>query len=267
MTGGKNKRPARKAPGQDVMRVSREVVRELVSNGAEAVMLVGSHVRGDTYGESDVDICAIGRGRSYSLRRVDGFLVSISWNTVKSWRRKLREPVEAGGAVPALRCAIILHDPRGIAAALKHEATEWTWDALGRRRETWVAEEFTGWAEEVHKLIGNLELGRLWAAAIQRSLLAVRLAPVLAVHHRILYDTENQLWDLVGKKMRGAWPRTQSAAFGMGGQTFAETCIAALELFILAAEELGSVLNCQQQEVARHACAIARNTIDGMRKT
>ncbi len=267
MTRGKNKRPGRKSPGQDVMRVSRKVVRELVSNGAEAVMMVGSHVRGDAYGESDVDICAIGRGRSYSLRRADGFLVSISWSTAKSWRRKLREPSEAGGAVPALRSAIILHDPRGVAVALKREAAEWTWDVLGKHREAWVADEFTGWAEEVHRLIGNIELGRPWAAAIQRSLLAVRLAPVLAVHHRILYDTENQLWDLVGKEMRGTWPRKQSAAFGIGGQTFAETCIAALELFILAAEEIGPVLNRQQREVVRHACAIARSKIGEMRKT
>ena len=243
------------------MRVSREVVRELVSNGAEAVMLVGSHVRGDTYGESDVDICAIGRGRSYSLRRVDGFLVSISWSMAKSWRRKLKEPSEAGGAVAALRSAIILHDPRGVAAALKHEATEWTWDVLGRRRETWVAEEFTGWAEEVHRLIGNLELGRGWAAAIQRSVLALRLAPVLAVHYRILYDTENLLWDLVGGKMGTRWTRAQNAALSMGGESFEESCTAALELFLLAAEELHSLLDDRQRKVVEHACAIAERAI------
>lgn len=72
---------------------------------------------------------------------------------------------------------------------------------LGKSVERWVAEELTSYAEEVHKLVGNLQLKRKSAAAVQRSLLAIYMSPILAVHHRILYNTENQLWDLVSKRM------------------------------------------------------------------
>ncbi len=43
----------------------------------------------------------------------------------------------------------------------------------------------TGWAEEVHKLVENPQLSRKMAAAVQRSVHTLRLAVILAVHHRI----------------------------------------------------------------------------------
>ena len=61
----------------------------------------------------------------------------------------------------------------------------------------------TGYAGEVHKLAAALRNGNRPLAAIQRSLLAVHLAPVLAVHRRILYGPENRLWDLVSGAMGG----------------------------------------------------------------
>jgi predicted nucleotidyltransferase len=48
-----------------VLQVSRAVSRRLVRQGAEAVVLFGSRVRGDAYKESDIDIHAIGRGSHY----------------------------------------------------------------------------------------------------------------------------------------------------------------------------------------------------------
>jgi len=239
------------------MRVARKVTRRLISEGAVAVVLTGSRVRGDFYSESDIDVQAIGRKSLYRLDRVDGFLVSIAWRTESAASRELRTPWQAGGAVPAWRLATILHDPKGIARALKRAARDWTWEVLGERREAWVAEEFTGWAEEVHRLVGNLELGKPWAAAIQRSVLAIRLAPIMAVHHRIMYDTENNLWDLVGKKMGKDWSRAQSAALGMGGESIEESRRAAVQLFVIGAKELYDVLDERQRAVVDHACDIA----------
>jgi hypothetical protein len=250
-------------PSPEVTRVARKVARRLVKEGAVAVTLVGSRVRGDFYAESDIDIRVIGRKNLYRLDRVGGFLVSIAWKTEGATWRELRSPAQAGGAVPAWRLAVILHDPKGVAKALKRAARDWTWGALGKRREAWVAEEFTGWAEEVHRLVGNQELGRSWAAAIQRSILALRLAPILAVHHRILYDTENNLWDLVGEKMGVRWSRAQSAALGMGGERFKESCDAALRLYAIAAEELRDSLDDRQRAIVEHACEIARRAMSG----
>lgn len=118
-----------------------------------------------------------------------------------------------------------------------------------------MAEQITGYAEEVHKLVAALRGGNASTAGAQRSLLAVRLGPVLAVHRRILYGSENRLWDLVSDAMGEKWRREQAAALGLGDETFDETCKAALRLYELAAGEVVSLLNESQRDVVVGAMA------------
>jgi hypothetical protein len=103
--------------------------------------------------------------------------------------------------VPGWREALVMYDADGLATSLIEEVRAWTWGPLERRCDRWVAEETTGYAEEVHKLAPALRNGNRPLAAVQRSLLAVHLAPVVAVHRRILYGSENHLWDLVSGAM------------------------------------------------------------------
>jgi hypothetical protein len=243
------------------MRTSKAISRRLVEQGAEAVVVFGSWVRGDAYKESDLDIHAIGQGPPYRLERYQDFLVSISWQTAKQDRRAFKDPKQVGGIIPAWRSAFIVHDPHGLASALKQEALAWRWEPLGKKTDRWVADEITGWAEEVHKLVGNLQVSHRRAASVQRSLLAIFMGRVLAAHHRLLYDTENQLWDLVSAKMGPTWTRLQSAAFGEESQSFEETCRAALQLYVLAAREVKSLLNEQERRVVDHACKIAHESL------
>jgi len=243
------------------LRVAHLACRRLVEEEAEAVVLMGSYARGDAYAESDLDIHAVGRGPKQRLEYDDGLLISISWSTRRQNHEAFKNPHEVGAVIPAWRSAIILYDPLGIAKTLKKAAQHWTWESLGKRIDRWVAEELTSYAEEVHKLIGNLGLGRVNAAAVQRFLLAVRLAPILAVHHRILYDTENQLWDLVSARMGEEWTRLQSIALGESSREFEETCRAALKLYSLAAQEIKQLLNERQYLVVAHACEIAGYTL------
>lgn len=237
--------------------LSQTISHELAENGAEAVVLMGSFARGDAYEESDLDIHAIGKGAHYRLERRHGFLVSISWSTSNQDRRAFKDPGKAGGIVPAWRNAIILYDPKGIAKALKREAIDWNWDSLGKRVDKWVAEELTGWSEEAHRLIGNLRHGHPNVVAVQRSLLAISMARILAVHYRILYDTENQLWDLVSKKMGKNWEDLQTAAFGTGDESFKDTCKAALQLFVAAVQEVKQLMDRRQYDVVANACRVA----------
>jgi predicted nucleotidyltransferase len=239
------------------LKTGRAVSQRLIRQGAEGVVLFGSWVRGDAYKESDLDIHAIGKGPRYGLERFEDFLISISWATAKQHRQAFKDPSKAAGVIPGWRSAAIIYDPKGIAKALKKEAQEWRWTALGRKVDAWVAEELTGWAEEVHRLVGNLQRGNRSAASVQRSLLAIHMAPILALHHRILYDTENQLWNLVSARMGLEWARIQSVALGEGGQSFKDTCKAALQLFALAAQEVKHLLNQRQYQVVVHACEIA----------
>jgi hypothetical protein len=244
-----------------VLQVAHTFSRKLIGQRAEAVVLFGSWVRNEAYKESDLDIHAVGRGSHYTLERCQGFLVSTSWATARQVRQTFKDPSQVGGVIPAWRNGLIIHDPHGIADALKQEAERWQWNSLGKHADRWVAEELTGYAEEVHRLVGNLQLRRRSAVSVQRSILAIRMAPILAVHHRILYETENQLWDLVSERMGADWAQLQSAAFGEGGQSFEETCRASLNLYSSTAREVRHVLNQRQCRVVAHACEIAGQSL------
>src|SRR3712207_1592484 len=125
-------------------------------------------------------------------------------------------PGSVCAAVPGWREALMLRDPAGTAAALIEDAR--VWGPLQGRCEAWVAEEICTLAEEVHKLFSSLWAGLRATAAAQRSVLALRLAGVMAVHRRILYGSENRLWDLVAEAMGEGWCRTQAAALGLGDE-------------------------------------------------
>ena len=229
----------------------------LTDAGARAVVVTGSHARGDAGPHSDLDVMAIGRGPRTTLFRQGEFLVSLSWRSERKERAALRDPARAGAAIPAWRNAVILHDPDGVAARLRQAAAGWTWRPLERAADAWVAEELTGFSEEVHKLVGNRDAGNSSAAAVQRSVLALRLPRIMAVHRRLLYETENALWNLVAAEMGPAWGSVQAAALGQGGEPFDDTLDAALELFRLAAAEIGGLLGERQREVVEAAGRLA----------
>jgi hypothetical protein len=243
------------------LRLARRIARELMAEGAGAVVLLGSHATGTHHAQSDLDIYAIGRGRQYALSRRGAYLVSTGWATVAAVRRSFRDPGAVCGAIPGWREAIILADPEGIAAHFRRRAERWTWKAIDTDCDRWVAEQLTGWSEEVHKLVAMLERGEQLSAAAQRSVLAVRLAPILAVHRRILYGSENRLWDFVAEAMGEPWASTQRAAFALDGESPDNSARAALRLFTIAADDVGELLSKRQRGVVEHARSLAMRVL------
>lgn len=237
----------------------------LAHAGALAVVLTGSHARGDAQPESDVDLVALGEGTS-ELRWEDGHLVSVAWQTVAACRAAFHDPPAAGTVVPGWRQAIILHDPQHLAATMQQEAVRWTWAPIAYTCDAWVAAEVTGFAEEVHKLVVALRAGRRWTAAVQRSLLALRMARIIAVHRRLLYATENHLWNLVAAEMGAEWRALQAAALGDddAGGTLEASAAAALALYHRTATEVWPLLTAPQAAVVAHACALAGHRLPGV---
>lgn len=225
-----------------------------MADGAEAVVLVGSHARGDAGSFSDVDVLAVGpRTCAFRLERRGGRLVSVTSRPHEAYRRELADPDSVCAAVPGWREAVVLHEPAGTAASLIEEAWAWTWGPLEGGCDAWVAEEICALFEEVHKLVSSLRTGRRATAAAQRSVLAVRLAGVGAVQRRILHGSENRFWDLVGKAMGEGWALAQSAALGLGDEGFEPTCRTALNLYGLAVDDVEYLFDGRQRGVANHA--------------
>jgi hypothetical protein len=117
------------------------------------------------------------------------------------------------------------------------------------RCNTWVAEKLTGYSEEVVKLRRSLRTGDQTTAAIQRSLLAVHLGPIMAIHRRLLYGSENVLWELVSDEMGQPWAEAQRAALNVDEDGFEASCRAVLDLFDFAAKELRPLLDERQRTV------------------
>ena len=231
------------------------MTRRLVAEGSRAVVLTGSHARSAAGPHSDVDVTAI-VDRTPPEDRMEvlgGELFSIAWHTVDEERAAMRNPARAGAAVPAWRAVQVLHDPDGIAAGLQREAREWRWDDIGDACDAWVAEQVTGFAEEVHKLVGARARGDGLSTAIQRSILALRLGPIMAVAERLLYESENVLWHLLDERFGDPWRSTQAAALGLGGRSTETAADAALELYRLAAARVDPLLDERQRAVVERA--------------
>ena len=245
----------------EIADLARTVAMDLVAEGAQAVVLAGSHVRADATELSDIDLYAIGSGSAYTLRVVRGRLVAVSWRSEEDERRALRQPESVGAVVPAWRGARILHDPDGIAEGLKREAAAFDWSGISAACGEWVAEATIGYAEEVLKLVAARRGDDRLLAAVQRSVLALRLPAIMAVHHRLLYETENRLWHLVAQAMGDEWATAQAAALGLAPGEDADR--AALQLFALAVNEVRPLLTPAQAEVVDLALRVANEETHG----
>jgi predicted nucleotidyltransferase len=235
------------------MELAERLARSLGERGAGAVALVGSHATGRATVESDLDLAVIGDGPHYRLELHDGVLLSIGWAPAEEQRRRLYEPACLGMHVPGWREAVLLHDPDSVAATIKQEARAWRWELVVNRCDAWVAEGLTGYAEEVHKLRTSIRAGEWITAAVQRSVLVLRLASILAIHRRILYGSENRLHGLIAAEMGTAWADAQAAALGIGGESLAASSQAAVQLFHLAVDEVRPLLGPRQRAVVENA--------------
>jgi len=236
-------------PALEAKAIAERLARSLGDQGALVVALVGSYATDDATAESDLDLAVVGEGPHYRLETHDGLLVSSGWATAEEQRRRLYDPVYLGTHVTGWSEAVLLHDPEAVGAAINREAQAWTWEHVADRVDEWVAESLTGFAEEVQKLVTSLGRGQTTTAAVQRSVLALRLAEVLALRRRILYGSENRLWDLVAQEMGPAWRDAQASALGVGGESFEVGSKAALRLFAISASEVMPLLDDRQRAV------------------
>jgi hypothetical protein len=232
-------------------------VADLVGAGTSGVVLLGSQSRGDVHEHSDVDLVALGTGPEYTHRSLGGLLMSVSWRTADAVRASFADPKLAGSTVPGWRAAVILHDADGIANELSEEAGAWRWSDIEGPRRDWIATQMTGRAEVVQRLVGSLAAGRRTSAAVSRNRLATRLPVVAAVHHRILYDSEHRLFDLVADAMGPSWRRSQDAALGLRGEKLTDSCRAALGLYAQLAPMVEPYLNPEELTVVRSAAELA----------
>lgn len=247
-------RSPKKTVGMSTWRSRAEVVAELMMDGgALGAALMGSHARGDAHPLSDVDIVGLGRGAA-DFREEDGVILSISWVEPEAAMASFTMPHELVMTVPGWRAALPLSDPNGRVAEVIAAARNWCWSAdLDDKAREWLANEVTGYCEEVFGLVRSIESSDDYPAAVVRSVFALRCANLIAVRHGVLYDSEKHLWGLIADRQGGSWRRMQDAAFALDGESVGSSARAALQLFQMVVEESWPDLSAAQRVVVDHA--------------
>lgn len=187
--------------------------------------------------------------------------MSVGWASAEEQRRRLYDPEWLGTHVPGWRQAVVLHDPERLAAEIKNEALLWDWSQVSAQCDEWAVARVVGLAEEVHKLATALRERVDLAAAVQRSVITLRLPHAMALRRRILDGRENHLWKLVARELGADWRSAQSQALGLGADNQDASCRAALRLSELAAEELRELLD--ERQLTRRRARVATSARRG----
>jgi len=251
--------------GREVLRVARGLADEFDPRGRSAVVLAGSWARGDAREGSDIDLWVIGKRKGDVILERGGRQVSVRYGTVAGDLRAMRAPTRLGGAVPGWRTAKVLRDPNGAAAKLRSEARNFRWDGVRDACNAYVAEQLVGWAQHVAKLLRAMETGERETAAVQRGLLANRMAFLRALNLEYLWGTENGLWERVAKRAGPAFQAAQKAALGIAGEGWRESCEGALRLYSLTARANLPLLQGESRRIVESACRRAGYPINGER--
>lgn len=236
----------------------QSLLEEFTPPDAIGLGLVGSFSRGKGGPFSDVDLDIFvsqmpnTKPERYNLHQRSGHLVSMKKIGLEAQRAELRQPETAIWAVPGLREMQILHDPHGKLAGLKAEAEEFDWAGLEAAANSFVSYDFHTCTEEVYKLLGGLKAHDPSKVMYATLGLGLGLAETMAVHKRLLVESENRYFDLlytaVGKE--SPWSRAHRLAVGWRAGAFERRGIAALQLYwesfvefkeVIAEEHLGVI--------------------------
>ena len=200
----------------------QRLVRELADANTEALGLTGSHARGDAGAHSDVDLWHFVHQlpddpfAAYTLRMVQGHLVSISVRRLAEEAALMRAPLMAIAVVPGFRQMRILHDPQGSLAQVVEAARSFEWATLQPAAAEYASYDLCGNAEEVGKLISALAQRDESMALFWLNALLPGMMRAMTLGMGLLMDTENrhfqQLQAAIGADSE--WSRALRAALG-----------------------------------------------------
>src|SRR5688572_6940685 len=223
------------------------------------VGIVGSYARGQEskYSDVDFDIFVSRLPENpydrYTLRYWDNKLISLKHTLLDDERAALSNPRRAIWAVPGLRGMRILLDKDGSMHALQKAAQEFDWSPLQPAADEFAAEEITGNAEEVHKILNGLARQHESMVLYASWGLVKNMLETVAVQRGILFVTENRYFDLIQDSVGrdSEWTRAFRTAWGLdpSGSQYQQRGAAALALYRRSAEMFDELIPDKHREV------------------
>jgi nucleotidyltransferase-like protein len=223
----------------------QSILERIDSPNVIGVGIVGSYARRQEskYSDVDVDIYATklpeNKYERYTLRYLDGKLVSLKYTLLEEERSALNNPRRAIWAVPGLRGMKILLDKDGSMSALQKAAQHFDWSPLQSLADKFAAEEVMGCAEEAHKILNGLVRGHESTVLYATWGLVKNLLEAVAVQKGLMMISENRYFDLIQDSVGrdSKWTRAFRTAWGLDTNTsqYQTRGTAALTLYRLSA--------------------------------
>jgi len=234
------------------------LVARLNQPGVIGLALAGSYSRGTQDQHSDVDVDIFVESlpdETYTLRILDGKLVSLKYILVTDEFASLTKPEKAIWAVPGLKQMRILLDETGQLAKLKQAAIVFNWEELQVAANEYAVVELMGCAEEAHKIIDGLlqeseskVLYASWGMFKSLSFAAV-------VQAGLMIESENRLFELMQDHFcnNHAWVRAFRLSFGIDAASkfpaYRTRGMASLDLYQQTALLFENIINDKHREV------------------
>jgi hypothetical protein len=266
-----------RGPGHAVEIGTEELVRlaqRFDRPEALAIVLLGSHARGDPNPHSDVDLLRLTAAGAPELsdsgsHLVEGRLVVVADAVPRDVETWFEQPELALNNIPGLRGGRALRDRGGSFADLQARSRRFVWDApMQAKADRYASRALVGWVEEVHKALAGLcsgdpsrlldaEFGLSWG--LNRLVQVQRGVPLMGPSSAPVgwFDAVEQA---VGKD--GAWARTRRIAFGVelcsdgSAPTLRDRVLAGLRLYCLTADLLRDVLESEAVPLVRDAVGL-----------
>lgn len=245
------------------------LVARFVDDRTQALLLVGSHARGDAGPMSDIELArhvAAPDDHGTLACHVDGAGRLITVKTLQPSREAdaLTRPGSAVWQVAGLRDAVVLYDKDGGAADLISRARSFTWESLGAAVDRHVAADLARHAEEALKIASGVAAGRASQVLYGTIGMTVGLAEAMVVHRRGFIDSENRLFDIALVAMAGS-PQWQDAFRISAGYTPADPQArgrAALMLYGETSRLAAAVLSADERRIVGVGLAAASQVLN-----
>lgn len=242
------------------------LIQEFSTPNTIGVGLVGSHARGQGRPHSDIDLdfflpkTPTKGPERYHLYQRSGYLVSVKRVGIEDQQAELHQPQDAIWAVPGMQQMQILSDPTGQLAQLQAEALAFEWKPLEDSANRYVSYALMHNTEEVYKVLSGLEEQNPSKAIYATLGLGLGLVEAMAVHKRLLVESENQYFAQVYQALgqNSPWSRAHQLAVGWRAGAFQRRGIAALQLYWESFKKVQEAVQDEHLGVIRVALGLIR---------
>jgi hypothetical protein len=225
------------------------LIQEFDGPHVQALVLLGSHARGDAGPFSDIDLLRLVDESLASLpgdgsHLMNGCLVVASTAGPRAVEEWFTQPEPATRTIAGLRAGHALLDRQSAFATIQARAKAFTWDStMQRRANVYASGQMVGWIEEVHKGLEGLRRGDIGRLLTARFGLSWGLSGLVTVQKGVLLTGDNDFYTAVAEVIGpdSPWVRQRRTAFGLENEdgrtpSLREQVMAGLRLYGLTAE-------------------------------